>query len=416
MQPAMRALAVLLLCLASTTLLAQPTVVGGLSAQSGSAINTYPITFIDLGRPVNVDGVLTHATFIWDAQRVDCGSEIRIKVFRAGAHFVNGTLTLVNIRGPFTPLDGVNRVTFDPITVKAGDFIAVSQYASNPHFPDCGGIRIADSPIYGDTVYQMGNDYFGGGVAPVQLARHRSRLQIVASGGPLHFGGVIPVVGSTAGRYGSFFRSTVTLTNDSNYALEGRLIYHPAQTVFSGTDPRVDFSIPARSSVTYPDFVADIGRSGLGTLDLYTNGYTPTVTVRVFNDEDTLGTAGFTEEMVRPLEMFGLANNPNTVAVMPIVHDTTFQRMNVGIRTLGSPATVVIEVWSAVGVYLGNAVPRTYPANYFEQVPMDVFISGLTPPPGGMLRLFVTGGPAAFYTTTTDNRTNDSSMNMVTWQ
>ncbi len=430
MRPAMRALLVSTLVLSCMQLIAQPTVVGGITAQSGTAIPGHVgkyVTFIDFGRPVLSDGAIRNVSLLWGAERGGCAVEVWFKFFRPGPLGPNGVLTLVGVRGPYTPVPGavevggINHFSFDAIDVKLGDLIAVTAGPPNPNFDGCKGVMIADSPIYGDRVYEIADHYYGGGVAPA-VVHNNARLQVVASGSPLHFGGVIPVVGATKGNFGSFFKSTVTLTNDSGLPVSGRLVFHPHGVPASPSDPYVDFDLTsAFRTITYPDLVSLMNRTGLGSVDVYSKSFVPTITVRVFNDLGTQGTAGFSEELVRPREMFGRAAHPLNRAVIAVPVDLVNQRVNVGIRTLGSPVTIVSDIYSNAGQYLGSSPSKTYPADYFEQMTLQQFLAptlevGYTGHAGGMLLVRVIGGQAVLYTTTTDNRTNDSSMNMVTWQ
>jgi hypothetical protein len=87
----------------------------------------------------------------------------------------------------------------------------------------------------------------------------------------------------------------------------------------------------------------------------------------------------------------------------------------VGIRTLGESTTFLVTVSDATGALVGNTAERTVPANYFEQIPLSMFLAGVTPPAGGLARIHVTsGGSAVFTSATIDNRTNDGSLKMLT--
>jgi hypothetical protein len=86
-----------------------------------------------------------------------------------------------------------------------------------------------------------------------------------------------------------------------------------------------------------------------------------------------------------------------------------------GVRTLAESTTFRVVVYDATGALVGTTTPRTVAANYFEQITLSAFLAGITPPAGGWARIEITsGGSAVFYSATTDNRTNDGSLKMLT--
>jgi hypothetical protein len=154
-----------------------------------------------------------------------------------------------------------------------------------------------------------------------------------------------------------------------------------------------------------------MGQTGIGSMDVLATGFTPVITTRVYNDSGTAGTSGFTEEVITSYE----AIKSGAYADFTIPADLTNYRVNVGIRTLGEPTTFLVTVFDAAGTPVGDTAARTVAANYFEQIPLGTFLAGVTPPAGGLARIQVTGGGSAiFYTATTDNRTNDGSLKMLT--
>jgi hypothetical protein len=158
--------------------------------------------------------------------------------------------------------------------------------------------------------------------------------------------------------------------------------------------------------------VALMSQSGLGSIDVLSSAYEPSVTTRVFNDGGTAGTSGFTEELVTAGDRY----QSGDFAAIQIPPDLTNYRVNIGVRTFDKPVTVTVVKFDANGTALGSNQSHTYPANYFEQVPLATFLGTTTPPAGGMMNVYLTsgGGSAVFYTATTDNRTNDGSLKMIT--
>jgi hypothetical protein len=75
--------------------------------------------------------------------------------------------------------------------------------------------------------------------------------------------------------------------------------------------------------------------------------------------------------------------------------------------------TITATVRDSDGAFVKNAT-RTAAANSFEQVSLAAFLGNITPPAGGSVQISMgTEGPITFYVSTTDNRTNDSSMKQL---
>ena len=405
----------LLMLLTLTSPLAAQTTAGDLLWQPGGAAVSGPLTYIDFTRPVTMDGTVSDVTLRWHSTG-PCSEQIKFRFFRPGAGGPLGVLELVGTAGPFTsanpaapgvfPDNNVIRLSFPAITVRRGDVLAVTQMK-----PACGGVGVvAGRPD--DVVYETSADFNGGALsASNTIARTGFRLNAAAHTSFLRHVGVIPVAGSVAGGFGSFFRTEVTITNPSPFGIGVVLVYHPAGRSAEPGDPRRNTLLVGNESRTYTDIVETMGQTGLGSIDVLTSGFTPVITTRIYNDAGTAGTSGFTEEVVTSNE----AIRSGAYADFTIPFDLTNYRVNVGIRTLGEPATFVVTVHDATGAVVGSTAERTVPASYFEQIPLSAFLAGVTPPAGGLARIHVTsGGSAVFYTATNDNRTNDGSLKILT--
>jgi hypothetical protein len=405
----------LLMLLTLASPLAAQTTAGDLIWQPGGAVPSGPLTYIDFTRPVTMDGTVTDVTLRW-VSNGPCSEQIKFRFFRPGAGGPLGVLELVGTAGPFTsanpaapgvfPDNNVIRLSFPAIAVKRGDVLAVTQMK-----PGCGGAGVvAGRPD--DILYETSADFNGGALsASNTIARTGFRLNAAAHTGAFRLVGVIPAAGSTAGAFGSFFRTEVTITNPSPFGIGVRLVYHPAGRSAEPGDPARNTLLVGNESRSFTDFVATMGQTGLGSFDVLTTGFTPVITTRVYNDAGTAGTSGFTEEVVTPYE----AIKSGAYGDFTIPADLTNYRVNVGIRTLGESTVFLVTVYDATGALVGDTAERTVPANYFEQIPLGTFLAGLTPPAGGLARIQVTsGGSAIFYTSTNDNRTNDGSLKMLT--
>jgi hypothetical protein len=404
----------MLLTLAFTPLAAQTTA-GDLIWQPGGAVPSGPLTYIDFNRPVTMDGTVTEVTLRW-VSNAPCSEQIKFRFFRPGAGGPLGVLELVGAAGPFTsanpaapgvfPDNNVIRLSFPAIAVKRGDVLAVTQMK-----PGCGGAGVV-SGRPDDVLYETTADFNGGALsASNTIARIGFRLNAAAHTSAFRHVGVIPGAGSAAGAFGSFFRTEMTIANPSPFGMGVRLVYHPAGRSAEPGDPARNVLLVGNETRTFTDIVETMGQTGLGSFDVLTTGFTPVITTRVYNDAGTAGTSGFTEEVVTSYE----AIKSGTYADFTIPADLTNYRVNVGIRTLGESTTFLVTVSDATGALVGNTAERTVPANYFEQIPLSTFLAGVTPPAGGLARIHITsGGSAVFYSATTDNRTNDGSLKMLT--
>jgi hypothetical protein len=295
----------MLLTLASMPLAAQTTA-GDLIWQPGAAVSSGPLTYIDFARPVTMDGTVTDVTLRWHSN-APCSEQIKFRFFRPGAGGPLGALELVGTAGPFTsanpaapgvfPDNNVIRLSFPAIAVKRGDVLAVTQMKSN-----CGGAGVvAGRPS--DILYETSADFNGGALsASSTIARSGFRLNAAAHTGAFRHVGVIPAAGSTAGNFGSFFRTEVRITNPSPFGIGVGLVYHPAGRSADPNDPRRNTLLLGNESRTYTDIVATMGQTGLGSIDVQTTGFTPVITTRVYNDAGPAGTSGFTEEVITSYE------------------------------------------------------------------------------------------------------------------
>lgn len=404
----------MLLTLAATPLAAQTTA-GDLIWQPGGAVSSGPLTYIDFTRPVTMDGTVTHVTFSW-ISNAPCSEQIKFRFFRPGAGGPLGVLELVGSAGPFTssnpaepgvfPDNSVIRLSFPAIEVKRGDVLAVTQMK-----PGCGGYGVATGRP-DDILYQTSADFNGGALsASNTIVRTGFRVNAAAHTTAFRHVGVIPAAGSASGAFGSFFRTEMTVTNPSPSGMGVALVFHPAGRSAEPGDPRKVLFLGGNETQTFTDIVATLGQTGLGSFDVQTTGFTPVITARVYNDAGSAGTSGFTEEVVTAYE----AIKSGAYADFTIPADLTNYRVNVGIRTLGESTTLLVTVFDAAGALVGNTAERTVPAQYFEQISLSTLLAGVTPPAGGLARIHVkSGGPAVFYSATTDNRTNDGSLKMLT--
>ncbi len=220
---------------------------------------------------------------------------------------------------------------------------------------------------------------------------------------------ILPVVGSTPGAGGTFFKTSVQLHNSASSGISGRIVFHPSGAAGSGSDPTLFYSLAQGQTQSFADLLPAIGQSGLGSADiLVTSGSAPVATVRVFNDAGPSGTTGFTEELMRPEE--ALRTGQQGVLLVPA--DLVAYRLNIGVRTLETGGSMTLTVRDAGGAVV-TTVPLGFPATYHEQQPAGVFLNGVSLPAGGSVTVLVGSGSAIVYGATVDNRTGDPSLQIA---
>ena len=359
-----------------------------------------PLTIISVSRPALSSGSVDRATVIWTgAPNAGCTNAFKIKFFRATSS--NGVQVLAE-RGPFDAKQGVNNVSLNPpVQVQTDDMIGITQLQGR----DCGGVVNrrtdlnevwASAPVDPTSGTVANIDYTHGLVPSVRAS---------SDAAPIH--GYLPVVGSTQGSFGSLFKTAVQLTNRGAVEITGRLVFHRAGQTAAATDPSMVYTLGPNQTQSIEDVVVAIGSNGLGSLDIVpTTGFPPDVSARIYNDAGAAGTSGFTEELMTPYH----AMSRFTRGSFAIPADMTNFRVNVGIRTLDEGAKLNIIQYSPDGVSSLIFVERSYPANYFEQMTLGQFLDNNAIHPGGYIVVQIESGRAFVYATTTDNRTNDSSI------
>jgi len=383
-----------LLCVAlAMPAAAQNVVVGSQAVLSGSiSFNTTPpYTLVDVSHPANADGTLTSASVGWISK--SCTGAFKIKFLRPSSTAELTSFTVVAERGPFTAVAGRNQLSLTPpVAVKQGDLIAVTSLVSAAACGSPHGWTQTNAAIL-----QLNGDVSAGTFNGVEFRGYTLAARATDTSNVLE--GVIPAVGSTAGAAGSFFRTSLQIACPGGGTCTGQLVFHPAGVPSSPADQAIPYTVGA-AAVSYTDLVATMGKSGLGTLDVVSNnGFPPLVTARIYNDQGASGTSGFTEEMIRPADVL----HPGDTAVLLTPADLTNFRVNVGVRTLSSSATVEVQYG------FRSASSLDFPANTFEQFSLAGF-GDTAPVENEQIFVSVVSGDLVIYQTVTDNKTNDSSI------
>ena len=372
---------------------------GGTIASRGAGVA--PLTIISMSRPALEAGSVNRATLIWSGgPAAGCMNAFKVKFFRptpsAGIQFLAE-------RGPFNVVPGINNVTFSAVVIAQGDLIGITQLLP----VSCGGVVNRRTDKY-ETWGTSPTDPLSGQVAVDFTSGLVPSLRASSEASPVH--GYLPVVGSTAGGFGSLFKTAVQLTNRGNATITGRLVFHRAGTSGVATDPSVTYSLAPGQTQSIADVVVAAGTTGIGSMDVVpTSGYPPDITARIFNDEGSAGTSGFTEQTMTWFEALFRFERGSLV----IPTDLSNLRMNVGVRTIEA-TTLAVSVRTAAGELTSVFLTRSDPANYFEQITASQFLGNATVPPGGYIDVQIETGSAFIYAAVTDNRTNDGSIRFPT--
>ena len=223
---------------------------------------------------------------------------------------------------------------------------------------------------------------------------------------------VVPVVGSTPGNNDSFFRTGLQLRNAGSASLSGKFVYHPAFGSSQPSDPSLPFTLPAGETISYADIVDEMGITGLGSLDLMLPpaSASPVIVTRVFNDAGPAGTSGFNEEAVDPTQR-GVGSpvlTGTTLGILVAPSDLTRFRFNIGARSLASGVGITIILRDASGESV-HIRQKSLDPNYFVQQPAADFL-GVTLAPNDSIEFRIDRGSVILYGATTDNTTNDPSI------
>jgi hypothetical protein len=400
----------ILAILIAASLTAQPLTVGTQIVDAGGTAtltNGGPVTYVNLSDGATANGTVNKATVAWSAT---CSNAFKIVFLRETFESVSA-FTVVATRGPFNAVSGRNEVTLSPaVTVNQGDLIGVVQLLP---VATCGSIRTqsftnntgynlvttADMSTTGGTVGSTSNYSTNFAVGAIAYSTNPLLVRVLPAAGA--------VQGATA-----FFRTSLQMLNPTSNSITGNLVFHKQLVPAAPGDPSLAFTLAPGQSISYADVLTSMGTSGLGSLDiLTTGGNAPIATARVFSDGGTLGTSGFSEEGVSPnaaLDFFSRG-------ILLIPADLTKFRMNIGVRTLDSGATLSVATYDSAGTLKGTRTLPAYGPNVFDQVTLAAFTGLSSPPPGGyiMITFNVFGGRAFVYSSVIDNTTSDSTFRLA---
>jgi len=219
---------------------------------------------------------------------------------------------------------------------------------------------------------------------------------------------VLAVVGSTPGNFGSFFKTALQLYNPKSAAVSGKIVFHTQGVSGSASDPSMTYSIAAGRTLSFDDLLPAMGLpSGLGSADLVADATSPlpVALARVFNDGGAAGTTGLALDAAAPDD--ALKQGQTGALFAPA--DVQRFRLNIGVRTLDQGAAIAITVRNRDGAIV-KTLTKSLGGTFFAQTSAAGFLDGFALTGGETISFEVTSGSAFIYGATTDNVTNDPSV------
>ncbi|HEV7486110.1 MAG TPA: hypothetical protein VGQ65_10545 [Thermoanaerobaculia bacterium] len=232
-------------------------------------------------------------------------------------------------------------------------------------------------------------------------------VSVLVSVAPVPQTRILPVVGSVPGNFGAYFKTSVQLYNPKSSAVSGKIVFHTQAVSGSSSDPSLAYSIPAGKSLSYADLLPAMGiASGLGSADVVADAGSPfpVLLARVFNDAGAAGTTGLALEPMAASD--ALQNGDSGVLIAPA--DTRF-RLNIGVRTLEQGVAFNVTVRNKDGVVV-KTTTKSFDPTFFRQIGSTEILDGYALTGGETITIQITSGSAFVYGSTTDNTTQDPSV------
>lgn len=213
---------------------------------------------------------------------------------------------------------------------------------------------------------------------------------------------IVPVVGSVTGFGGTTFKTSAQITNPSSGTINGTLVLHPAGQPSSTSDPGISYTLAAFETRTFADLMSSFGTSGVGSLEVVpSTGGAPSSVVRI-EDGGTVVIPQIRSDDV-------LSSGSRAVLTTP--SDLTRSRLNVGVRTFSSGASVTVTLYDAAGMLL-RSTARTFAPNSLSQMSASDFVGGNIGPNQSIV-ISVGSGSAVVYGSTVSNAGTGSTFQIA---
>jgi len=232
-------------------------------------------------------------------------------------------------------------------------------------------------------------------------------VSVLVSAAPVAQTRILPVVGSVPGSFGANFKTSIQLYNAKSSTISGKIVFHTQAVSGSSSDPSLAYTIQSGKSLSYPDLLPAMGiASGLGSADIVADAGSafPVTLARVFNDAGAAGTTGLALEPMAASE--ALQNGDTGVLIAPA--DARF-RLNIGVRTLEQGVAFNLTVRNKDGLVV-KTTSKSFGATFFRQIASTEMLDGYILLGGDTITIQITSGSAFVYGATTDNTTQDPSV------
>lgn len=208
---------------------------------------------------------------------------------------------------------------------------------------------------------------------------------------------VLPVAGSGAGNFDSFFATGLQVHNPGTDPLQATLRFIPGNV-------EKTITVEPRATLAMADVVAAMGTSGFGSLELTTSAnVAPVVLARIYSIDDDGQTSLMTDLV--PFEE-ALRENEEALVVAP--HDPDASRFNIGLRTFDEGVHATATVRDPDGRIVG-VIALLFPANTFiQQNARDLLGPIFTGDESVTFR--IEDGSAVIYGVWTNNVTQDPAL------
>ncbi len=167
---------------------------------------------------------------------------------------------------------------------------------------------------------------------------------------------IVPVIASVPGAFGSQFTTTMQIANPYPFAISGRLVVHPAGASASSSDPSMPYSLAPFATGTIDDPIAN----GSGSVDVLAGVGSSPVVITTISDATSMQRVQIPS--VDPSD--AIERGERCALITPA--DPSRERFNIGIRTLGSGADLVIRLHDGTGAVVTEK-RRAFGADFFLQ-------------------------------------------------
>lgn len=217
---------------------------------------------------------------------------------------------------------------------------------------------------------------------------------------------MLAVAGSLPGNAGSYFRTSLQLHNQSSGMMRGKIVFHRQGSSGSNADPAFSYDLAPGVTRSWSDVVLAFGTgTGIGSIDLVPfEGEVPLTVARIYNDGGSNGTTGVVIDAMASAE--ALQSGQRGQLIGPI--DPGRARMNLGIRTLDSGATIDFVLRDYAGT-VRQTTRRSFAGTWFEQIAVSALFN-TTLVGDEVIVVEIAAGSAIVYGSITDNVTQDPAV------